>query len=40
VVAVMQETGHNLPSLYRETATGGLATAYRRRQEQIELLDE
>jgi hypothetical protein len=26
------ETGNNLPSLYRETASGGLATAYRRRQ--------
>ncbi|MCX7707192.1 MAG: L-serine ammonia-lyase, iron-sulfur-dependent, subunit alpha, partial [Anaerolineae bacterium] len=33
VVAVMWETGHNLPSLYRETASGGLAEAYRRRQE-------
>jgi L-serine dehydratase len=31
VVSVMRETGHNLPSLYRETSTGGLATAYRRR---------
>lgn len=29
VVAVMKQTGHDLPSLYRETATGGLATAYR-----------
>ena len=25
VVEVMNETGHNLPSLYRETSTGGLA---------------
>lgn len=32
VVAVLWETGNNLPSLYRETATGGLAEAYRRRQ--------
>lgn len=32
VVAVMWETGNNLPSLYRETAAGGLAEAYRRRQ--------
>ncbi len=28
VVAVMKETGHNLPSLYRETAEGGLAKHY------------
>lgn len=32
VVAVLWETGNNLPSLYRETATGGLAEAYRQRQ--------
>jgi L-serine dehydratase len=32
VVSVMRETGHALPSLYRETSTGGLATAYRRRK--------
>jgi L-serine dehydratase len=25
VVAVMHQTGHDLPSLYRETAKGGLA---------------
>src|SRR5512136_594432 len=31
VVTVLWETGNALPSLYRETATGGLATAYRRR---------
>lgn len=31
VVSVMLETGNNLPSLYRETAQGGLAAAYRRR---------
>lgn len=31
VVAVMKETGHNLPSLYRETAEGGLAKHYRSR---------
>jgi L-serine dehydratase len=30
VVSVMRETGHALPSLYRETSTGGLAAVYRR----------
>ncbi len=29
VVAVMKQTGHDLPSLYRETAGGGLAVNYR-----------
>ncbi len=29
VVEVMNETGHNLPSLYRETAEGGLAKRYK-----------
>jgi L-serine dehydratase len=29
VVAVMRETGHALPSLYRETSTAGLASIYR-----------
>jgi L-serine dehydratase len=29
VVTVMMHTGHDLPNLYRETAEGGLATAYR-----------
>ena len=28
VVQVMKQTGHDLPSLYKETAGGGLATAY------------
>ncbi len=28
VVQVMKETGHALPSIYRETSTGGLATVY------------
>lgn len=28
VVHVMKQTGHDLPSLYRETSTGGLAKAY------------
>jgi len=28
VVEVMMRTGHDLPSLYRETSTGGLAKAY------------
>jgi L-serine dehydratase len=32
VVTVMRETGHALPSLYRETAAGGLAKAYSRRK--------
>ncbi len=27
-VAVMSQTGHDLPALYRETASGGLAAAY------------
>ena len=31
ITAVMKETGHALPSLYRETSTGGLAQAYRQR---------
>lgn len=31
VVAVLWETGNNLPPLYRETSSGGLAEAYRRR---------
>ncbi|HNT26061.1 MAG TPA: L-serine ammonia-lyase [Anaerolineales bacterium] len=29
VVTVMKQTGHDLPSLYRETASGGLAKSYR-----------
>jgi len=29
VVEVMKQTGNDLPSLYRETATGGLAKNYR-----------
>ena len=29
VVAVMKQTGHDLLSLYRETASGGLVTTYR-----------
>ncbi|MEG1700473.1 MAG: L-serine ammonia-lyase, iron-sulfur-dependent, subunit alpha [Alistipes sp.] len=32
VVEVMNETGHALPSLYRETSKGGLAKGYKRRQ--------
>ncbi len=32
VVSVMKETGNNLPSLYRETSTGGLAAAYRKKK--------
>ncbi|WP_031485321.1 L-serine ammonia-lyase [Maridesulfovibrio frigidus] len=31
VVTVMKETGHDLPSLYRETSGGGLAKAYNAR---------
>jgi L-serine dehydratase len=29
VVTVMKQTGHDIPALYRETAAGGLAKAYR-----------
>ena len=32
VVEVMKETGHNLPSLYRETAEGGLAKRYKMKE--------
>jgi len=32
ITTVMMETGHALPSLYRETAGGGIAEAYRRRK--------
>lgn len=32
IVTVMKETGQALPSLYRETAGGGIAQAYRQRQ--------
>jgi L-serine dehydratase len=31
VVAVIVETGHALPALYRETSTGGLANIYEKR---------
>jgi L-serine dehydratase len=31
VVQAMRETGHDLPHLYRETSTGGLAAVYTRR---------
>lgn len=31
VVEVMRQTGHDLPSLYKETATGGLAKNYERK---------
>ncbi|WP_461210232.1 L-serine ammonia-lyase, iron-sulfur-dependent, subunit alpha [Desulfocurvus sp. DL9XJH121] len=34
VVAVMMRTGHDLPSLYRETSMGGLARAYGERMGQ------
>lgn len=33
VVRVMKETGHDLPSLYRETSHGGLAKAYGERKD-------
>jgi L-serine dehydratase len=36
VVSVMWETGNNLPSLYRETALGGLAAAYQKRVSDME----
>jgi L-serine dehydratase len=29
VVEVMKQTGHDLPSLYKETSTGGLAKDYK-----------
>lgn len=32
ITAVMKETGQALPSLYRETATGGIAEVFRRRK--------
>lgn len=35
VVAVMTQTGHDLPSLYRETSTGGLAAAYAGRKARV-----
>ncbi len=31
-VEVMKETGHALPSLYKETAAGGLAKHYRKKR--------
>lgn len=34
IVAVMKETGQALPSLYRETAGGGIAQAYRQRKKE------
>lgn len=33
VVAVMKETGHDIPSLYKETAEGGLAKHIKRKKE-------
>lgn len=33
IVAVMQETGQALPSIYRETSVGGIAGAYRKGRE-------
>ncbi len=33
VVTVMRKTGHDLPSLYRETSVGGLAEAFRNRKD-------
>ncbi len=32
VVSVMKQTGHDIPSLYRETSAGGLAAEYRKRK--------
>jgi L-serine dehydratase len=34
VVAVMWETGNNLPSLYRETSKGGLAKLFRQKRKE------
>lgn len=39
VVRVMKETGHDLPSLYRETSYGGLAKAYGQRKKEQGLPD-
>lgn len=36
VVQVMKQTGHDLPSLYRETSTGGLAKVYGDRMKNIQ----
>lgn len=33
ITMVMRETGHALPSLYRETSAGGMAQAYRQRKQ-------
>jgi len=35
VVEVMKRTGHDLPSLYKETSTGGLAAGYTWKMEQM-----
>ena len=35
VVKVMKQTGHDLPSLYKETSTGGLAQAYEQQMRKI-----
>lgn len=40
VVHVMMQTGHDLPSLYRETAHGGLAAAYRKREKKESAAEE
>lgn len=39
-VSVMKETGNDLPSLYRETSSGGLARAYSRRKADDERRDD
>lgn len=36
VVGVMKQTGHDIPSLYRETSEGGLAISYRHPPKKIE----
>ncbi len=36
VVSVMKQTGNDLPSLYKETSTGGLAAEYQNRREDRE----
>lgn len=35
VVEVMKQTGHDIPSLYRETSSGGLAKAYKGRTPKV-----
>lgn len=40
VVQVMKDTGHDLPSLYKETGEGGLAVGYKTRQARQKIFTE